>query len=296
VTRRKRVLVSDAIHPDSERVLRTLTSEQEIDLVHLPRKNGAIDLAALENELNDRTAAVVVQSPNFFGVIERVPDVVTAARKAGALVIQIACPISSGILKRPGEMDVDITVGEGQPLGIPMSYGGPFLGFFACREKFLRRMPGRIVGMTHDAAGRRGFCLTLQTREQHIRREKATSNICTNQGLLALRAAIHMAALGRRGIQKVAELCLDKAHYAAKAIAALDGYELRFDGPFFREFVIRSKRPVDRVLQHCRHRNISAGVPLGRWFDDLSDCFMVAVTEKRSKAQIDALVEALKTA
>jgi glycine dehydrogenase subunit 1 len=296
VTRRQRVLISGAIHPDSDRVLRTITSELGLELVRIPHTNGATDLSVLDAQLNDRTAAVVVQSPNFFGVVERVHDVVAAARRQGALVIQSVCPISCGLLKRPGEMDVDITVGEGQPLGIPMSYGGPFLGFFACREEYLRRTPGRIVGMTRDKEGRRGFCLTLQTREQHIRREKATSNICTNQGLLAFRAAIYLAALGRRGIREVAELCLDKAHYAASEITKLDGYQLRFDQPFFREFVVQSDRPVDRLLKHCRDRDLCAGVPLGQWFDDLADCFMVAVTEKRSKSQIDALVDALKTA
>jgi len=295
ITGRKRVLVSEALHPDSVRVLQTLTSEQGIELVPIGRTDGVTDIERLDVELNDETAAVVVQSPNFFGLIEDVQDIVTKAHAVGALVIQSSCPISSGILKRPGEMDVDITVGEGQPLGIPMAYGGPFLGFFACREKYLRKMPGRIVGMTRDAAGRRSFCLTLQTREQHIRREKATSNICTNQGLLALRAAVHLAALGRSGIRKVAELCVDKAHYAADQITRLHGYELRFGGPFFREFVVRTRFPVGEVLHRCRRRGILAGVPLGRWFSELNDCFMVAVTEKRTKSQIDSLVDVLRT-
>ncbi|MEE9294019.1 MAG: aminomethyl-transferring glycine dehydrogenase subunit GcvPA [Phycisphaerae bacterium] len=296
VTGRQRVLVSAAIHPDAMVVLRTLTYEQPIEVVRVGHVNGAIDVDALKAELNEATAAVVLQSPNFFGLIERVADVVSVAHDVGALVVQSVDPISCGILKRPGQLDVDIAVGEAQPLGIPLSYGGPYCGFFACREKYLRKMPGRIVGLAHDTEGTRGFCLALQTREQHIRRARATSNVCTNQGLLALRAAVHMAALGKVGLNKVAGLCFDKAHYAAEEIAQLNGYDLRFDGPFFREFVVRTTHPVQGVLAHCRQRKILAGVALGRWFKDLEDCFMVAVTEKRSKTQIDELVDALRTA
>jgi glycine dehydrogenase subunit 1 len=187
-------------------------------------------------------------------------------------------------------------VGEGQPLGIPMCLGGPYLGLLAARQAHLRKMPGRMIGLTADAAGKPAYALTLQTREQHIRREKATSNVCTNQGLVALRAAVYMALMGKPGLTKVASLCLDKAHYAARRIASLDGYSLRFDAPFFREFVVRTDRNVDSVLERCRTNGILAGVPLGRWFDDMKDCFLVAVTEKRSKEQIDALADALSQA
>ncbi len=294
VTKRKRVLVSSAIHPDAINVLRTLVYEQPIEPKRIGHAGGMIDVDELKAELNDATAAVVIQSPNFFGLIENVTEVVRLAHEVGALVIQSVNPVSCGLLRRPGEMDVDIAVGDAQPLGIPMQYGGPHCGFFACREKYLRKMPGRIVGLARDSDGRRGFCLALQAREQHIKRERATSNVCTNQGLLALRAAVHMAALGKNGLRRVSEQCLDKAHYAATEIAKLDGYAVRFDGPFFCEFVVRSKRPVDQVLAHCRSQNILAGVALGTWFDDLSDCFMVAVTEKRTRGQIDALVQALR--
>jgi len=236
---------------------------------------------------------VIIQQPNFFGLIQPLDVLAPLVRQAGALLIVVMDPLSAGVLKRPGELGADIVVAEGQPLGVPLSYGGPYLGLFACRAEFLRRVPGRLIGQTVDAEGRRGFCMTLQTREQHIRRERATSNICTNQGLLATRAAIYMAAVGQRGIRQIAELCLHKAHYAAERIAALPGYALRFDRPFFKEFVVRSDRPVDAVLAHARSRGVLAGVALGRWFDDLQDCFAVAVTEKRSKAEIDSLVEAL---
>jgi glycine dehydrogenase subunit 1 len=205
-------------------------------------------------------------------------------------------PISCALLKTPGELGADIAVGDAQPLGIPMSFGGPSCGFMACREPFLRKMPGRLVGATLDRAGRRAFCLTLQTREQHIRRERATSNICTNQGLLALRVAMYLSAMGKRGAAKVASLCLDKSHYAAGRIAALDGFEVRFDAPFFKEFAVRTRKDVGKVVDHCRSRGILAGVPLGQWYPDLGDCLLVAVTEKRTREQIDRLVAALDEA
>jgi glycine dehydrogenase subunit 1 len=200
------------------------------------------------------------------------------------------------MFKPPGEFGADIVVGEGQALGVPLQYGGPYLGLMATREKYLRKMPGRVVGMTKDGNGRRGFCLALQTREQHIKRERATSNICTNQGLLAIRAAIHLATLGKNGVGEVASLCFDKAHYAAQRIAQIKGYELAFAAPFFKEFVVRTTRRVDKVLAHCRKRGMLAGVALGRFDRRLADCFMVAVTEKRTRREIDDLVAALDAA
>ncbi len=296
ITRRRQVLVAGSVHPDTLAVLTTYAKERSLEIVILPAPDGVLGRETLDGALTDAAAAVVVQSPNFFGCIERLDHFVPAIHRQGALAIAITDPIAGGLLKRPGDFDADLVVGEGQALGIPLQYGGPYLGLLAGREKYLRKMPGRVVGMTKDREGRRGFCLALQTREQHIRRERATSNVCTNQGLLAVRAAVYMASMGRCGIAQVAEQCFDKAHYAAGQIATLDGYELRFDAPFFKEFVVRTKRNVKGVLGECRKRGILGGVPLGRFDDRLNDCFMVAVTEKRTKEEIDMLAAALRNA
>ncbi|UCG32156.1 MAG: aminomethyl-transferring glycine dehydrogenase subunit GcvPA [Phycisphaerales bacterium] len=296
INRRDKVVVSAGINPDYLRVLRTYFSCLSLELVTCPLRGGLTDMEALSGLADDRTSSVVVQSPNFFGCVEELQKAADLAHRAGGLSIGVFDPIACAILKPPGALGADIAVGEGQPLGIPMSLGGPYLGLLAARQQHLRKMPGRMIGMTSDAAGKPAYTLTLQTREQHIRREKATSNVCTNQGLVALRATVYMALMGRSGLTKVASLCLEKAHYAARQIASLDGYSLRFGAPFFREFVVRTDRDVDSVLEHCRTRSILAGVPLGQWFDDMKDCFLVAVTEKRSKEQIDALADALSRA
>lgn len=293
VTRRRRVLVAESVQPDTRRVLDTYARCQGTELVTVPASDGVVDEQALAAALTEDVAAVVVQSPNFFGCIERLDRIVPLAHEHGALALISADPIASGLLKPPGAFDADIVVGEGQALGVPLQYGGPYLGLLAGREKYLRKMPGRVVGQAFDLDGRRGFCLALQTREQHIKRERATSNICTNQGLLATRAAIHMATMGRRGLSEVASQCFDKAHYAASEIAQLDGYEMRFAAPFFKEFVVRTWRDVDAAIAACRARGILGGVPLARFDERLNDCFLVAVTEKRTKAQIDELVAAL---
>lgn len=296
ITKRRTVLVSETVHPDTLRVLKTYTAALDIDIKTVAAPEGVVDEKALEKALNNSVAAFVMQSPNFFGCIERLDRMIPAVHKCGALAVVSTDPIACGLLKPPGALGADMVVGEGQALGIPLQYGGPYLGLLACREKFLRKMPGRIVGATRDIEGRRGFCLALQTREQHIKRERATSNICTNQGLLAVRASIYMAAMGKRGITEVASQCFDKAHYAAKRIADLDGYELRFANPFFKEFTVRTTRDVDNVLAACKREDILAGVPLGQYDRRLDDCFMVAVTEKRTKEEIDKLVETLKKA
>jgi glycine dehydrogenase subunit 1 len=296
VTRRNRVVVAGGVHPDTLRVIRTYLFERGVEIVAVPAPAGVVDEEALGKALNDKTAALVLQSPNFFGCIEQLDRIVPMAHEHGALAIVSVDPIACGLLKPPGAFDVDLVIGEGQPLGIPLQYGGPYLGLLAGREKFLRKMPGRVVGATRDVDGRRGFCLALQTREQHIKRERATSNVCTNQGLLAVRASVYMATMGSCGIGQVASQCFDKAHYAAERIAKLDGYELRFDAPFFKEFVVRTARGVPRVLAACRERGILGGVSLGRFDERHSDCLLLAVTEKRTKSEIDNLIEALKSA
>ena len=297
ITKRRRVLVAQSSHPDTRKTLVGYLRQQGVELVTLPSRNGVLDAAALSSALDDDVAAVVIQSPNFFGCLERIDRIIPVIHEHGALAIVSTDPIACGVLKPPGAFDADIVVGEGQPLGIPLQYGGPYLGLLATREKYLRKMPGRVVGMTRDREGRRGFCLALQTREQHIKRERATSNICTNQGLLAVRASVYLAAMGKIGIGKVASQCFDKAHYAAEQIAQLDAYELRFPGaPFFKEFVVRTSHRVSAALKACKDRGILGGVALGRFDEGYDDCFLVAVTEKRSKKEIDDLVAALDAA
>jgi len=305
ITDRSLVLIADTVHPDTRRVVETYLAQLNVELVAIPSKSGLIDEAALADLVTDSTAAIVVQSPNFYGCVERLDRVISQIRDKGALAIVCTDPISGGVLKTPGELGADIVVGEGQCLGVPLQYGGPYLGLLATREKYLRKMPGRVVGMTTDKDGKRGFCLALQTREQHIKRERATSNICTNQGLLAIRAAVYMAVMGKNGIAEVASQCFDKAHYAADRIGKIKGFELAFpNAPFFKEFTVRTSRDVTRVMEACRQCGILGGVPLSR-FDaentaqsaiNLSDCFLVAVTENRTKDEIDRLVGALEAA
>lgn len=295
-TTRHRVVVSAAVHPHIREVLATYLRELPIDLVAIETTHGRSNPDDLRRAVDDDTAAVVIQTPNVFGCVESLGQFSAIAHERGALVIASVDPISCALLKRPGELGADIVVGDGQAMGIPMSYGGPSLGFMACKAKLMRRMPGRLVGATKDRIGRRAFCLTLQTREQHIRRDRATSNICTNQGMMALRVAVYLSAMGRGGLTRIASLCLDKSHYAAERISELEGFEMRFETPFFKEFVIRTTKNVDRVLTTCRAKGILAGVGLARWYDDLNDCVLVAVTEKRTRQEIDRLVAALDSA
>lgn len=304
-TRRNRVVVLDSVHPEYRQTLATYLAgiDAAIDTfatsqqtqTNSGRRRSTVTAKELSAQIDDRTACVIVQHPNFFGCFEDVQTLADAAHATGALVIAVVNPISLGLLKRPGECGVDIAVAEGQPLGIPMSFGGPGLGIIACREKFVRRMPGRLVGQTVDRRGRRCWVLTLQAREQHIRREKATSNICTNQGLMALRASVFLAAMGPQGMRQMAELCLQKAHYAQDQLAATGTVEAVFADPFFHEFVVRPKNGnPQKLLDAAQEENFFAGVPLGRWYPHLADCLLVSVTEKRTKAEIDRLAELVK--
>jgi glycine dehydrogenase subunit 1 len=296
VTRRHgRVIVAESVHPEYRQVLSTYLGHHEAELVTAPTSGGALAADVLKKQLTATTACVVVEHPNFFGALEDVRSLGRAVHDAGALFVVIVDPVSLGLLERPGDYGADIVVAEGQGLGNPMAYGGPYLGILATREEYVRRLPGRIVGETVDRHGRRAFVLTLQTREQHIRREKATSNICTNQGLLALRAAVYLAAMGPQGMREVAALCCQKAHYAANRLAAIDGLSLRFGGPFFKEFVVRSSKDVGPLLDALGEQGFHAGVPLARWYPELKDCYLMAVTEKRTRAEIDRLAEAAAT-
>ena len=292
--RHGKVVTAASVHPEYRQILATYFADLDIELVTVGTARGTIDPAELAAAVDERTACVLVQQPNFFGCIEHMESIAKAAHDKGALLVVSFDPISLGLLKRPGDYGADIAVAEGQSLGTPMLYGGPYLGIMACREQFVRRMPGRIAGQTVDRQGRRCWVLTLQTREQHIRREKATSNICTNQGLFALRAAIYLAELGPQGLRETAELCLQKSRYAARKLAGVSGLSPAFDRPTFKEFVIRAERQnVERMLAGAYADGFFAGVALGRWYPELDDCFLVAVTEKRTKQEIDRLSASL---
>ena len=293
--RHGQIVVLGSVNPEYRQVVRTNLGRKETEIVTIPTPQGTADLKAVEAAMNDSTACLVIQQPNVFGCLEQVEQLCAIARKAGALAIVSFDPISLGLLKRPGELGADIAVAEGQSLGIPMQYGGPFLGVIACRSELLRQMPGRLVGETTDRNGRRCFVLTIQAREQHIRREKATSNICTNQGLMALRATVFLSLLGPQGLKEVAELSCRKAHYAASQLSQIDGISLAFDRPFFKEFSIRCRGGAAAVIERARVAGIDIGPALKTI--DASDCdeaVLVAVTECRTKAEIDRLVSALR--
>jgi glycine dehydrogenase subunit 1 len=287
-----RIVVAGTVHPEHREILGTYLANLEPELITVPTKDGRTDVEAFSKAITGDTAAVVIQHPNFFGQLEDVEALVETAHRNGALAIVSVDPISLGLLRRPGSYGADIVVAEGQGLGNPMAFGGPYLGIMACREEYVRKMPGRIVGQTTDRRGKTCWVLTLQTREQHIRREKATSNICTNQGLLALRSSIYLAAVGPSGLRQAAELSTRKAHYAAERLSGVQGLSLAFSGPFFKEFVVRSKQDPARLLAEVGRLGYHGGIALGRWYPDLADGILVAVTEKRTKEEIDGLARA----
>ena len=294
VTRRDKILVAKSVHPEYREVAATYTKHGSAEIVEIgfDEQTGRVaDLSALD----DKTAALVVQSPNFFGCVEDLKTLADAAHVVGALfVVVVTEAISFGLLKSPGECGADIVVGEGQSWGVPMGFGGPHVGLFATQEKYVRNMPGRLCGVAYDKNGNRGFVLTLSTREQHIRREKATSNICTNQGLIALAATIYMETMGKKGLQEVAMQNAQKAAYAKDQIAAIEGYEIAFSSPTFNEFVVRSPKPADQVLTTVRIENgIVGGLALSKYYSDRPNEFLVCVTETNTKKQIDLLVNAL---
>jgi glycine dehydrogenase subunit 1 len=296
VTNRSKVALAGNLHPEYRQVVDTYIRNAGIDEITLPfdEKTGALSPNALAS-LGSDVAAVIVQSPNFFGGIEDLQKLAEATHRVGALfVVVVAEGLSLGLLQAPGRAGADIVCGEAQSFGIPLSFGGSYCGFFATTDKLLRQIPGRLVGQATDAQGRGGFVLTLATREQHIRREKATSNICTNQGLYALMATIYLSTMGRRGLREVAEQNTQKAHYAAKQIGALDGYKIRFGAPFFNEFVVSAPEPAEKILSKLADEKIIGGLPLSRFFPEMKNEILVCVTETSTKQEIDALVEALQ--
>ena len=296
LTRRKKVLLSKALNPRYRGVVATYCRYLNMELVDVAvAADGRTDLEDLAAKLDDSTAVVVAGYPNYFGVIEDVAVLAEKSHEHGAkLVTAVAEPIALGLLKSPGELGADIVAGDGQSFGLPLAFGGPYVGFFAVRQKDVRGMPGRLVGETTDLEGQRGFVLTLATREQHIRREKATSNICSNQGLCALMATIFMSLLGKQGLREMAEQNLAKAAYARKQLSGIKGFSLVFDGPAFNEFVVRSEAPVAEVLSRLEEAGILGGIPLGEDYPEMADCFLVCVTEQNQREEIDALVAALQ--
>lgn len=285
-TKRKRLVISSLVNPTYRQVLKTYCQGLGIEVVEIKRQNGATDLDDLKSKADGATAGVLMQHPNFLGCLEPMEEAARVAHDAGALLAVSFDPISLALLKPPGEYGADIATGEGQPLGMPVSYGGPYLGLLAARQSLLRLMPGRIVGLTTDAKGQEGLVLTMQAREQHIRREKATSNICSNQALCALAATVYLSLLGRSGLARVAELCLQKAHYLAERIRPA------FGSPFFREFAVRIDG-LDSKLASLEKKGILAGIKLEQYYPEMKDHLLVAITEKRTKEEMDSLAAGL---
>ena len=294
ITGRNEILISRTVHPHWRDVLATYARDRDVIIRLVDYADGVTSLDALSAQVNEKTAAVICQNPNFFGCVEDMKQAAQITQAKGALFIAAVNPISLGVLEAPGILGADIVVGEGQSMGLPVSFGGPYIGFLATRDKWLRRTPGRIVGQTVDSEGTRGFVLTIQAREQHIRREKATSNICSNEALCSLAVAVYLSALGREGIRQVAELCLQKAHYAKKKIIAVLGFKPVFSQPFFNEFVVRCPLPPTELNFELREAGVVAGLDLGKYYPELNGCMLTAVTEKRTREEIELLAGMLK--
>ncbi len=289
--KRNRILYSEDLNPRYRQVLHTYTRRQDLEIVEVPTdpRTGQMDLNFVEDALDDRTAALLFQHPNYFGILEEPFRLRELTERVGALLVVAFDPISLGILEPPGAYGADIAVGEGQPLGLPLGFGGPYLGLFAAREKYLRQMPGRIAGATVDAEGKRGYVMALQTREQHIRREKATSNICTNQMLCALTALVYLSLMGREGLREVAEQSAQKAHYLADQLTRIPGVRLAFEGPFFREFVLELE---GKTAREVREALLADGILFGHPVAEQR--LLVAVTEKRTRQEMDRVVQRLR--
>ena len=293
--RRREILVARSVHPNYRTVLNTYAKDFDFVVKEIDYADGVTPAAALEKMLSRNTACVIIQNPDFFGCLEDVKTLADQTHKVGAYYVAIADPIALALVEAPGKLGADIVVGEGQSLGLPTSFGGPYLGFMAVTQKLMRKMPGRVIGETVDVDGKRGFVLTLQAREQHIRRDKATSNICSNEALCALAAAVYLAAVGKEGYQTVADQCLQKAHYAYDKLVAA-GAKPAFTAPFFQEFVIKpaSGKSIADLNQKLLEQKIIGGLDLGKYYPELAGQMLVCVTENRTKEEIDGLVKALE--
>ncbi len=297
-TRRKKVIIAGGLNPLYIDVIKTYAQgfDAEFNLVDeapLQSSTGVMNLEALDRVIDDSSACVIVSQPNFFGLFENIQEIADKIHAVGGMMIVVADPIALALITPPGKQGADIVVGEGQPLGIAMSYGGPLVGFFATRKELIRKLPGRLVGRTTDADGKPGYTLTLQTREQHIKRARATSNICTNQALCATAATVFMSLLGKHGLRQLSELCLERAHYAAGKIQEIDGYSLTFASAYHREFVVSCPRPAAEIIAELCKQGILAGVDLGRFYSGMGNQLLIAFTERRTYKQIDSLIDAL---
>ena len=294
-TARNRVLVDDAVSPIYRTIIYSYTKNLDIEFVEIPVQHGQSNRARIKKLLDDKVACIILQNPNFFGAIDDHSDIVDDAHRVGAMAVESVYPISLGLLKTPGEMGIDIVTGEGQSLGLPLAFGGPYLGFMATKKQFARKMPGLIVGETLDARGRRGFVLTLQAREQHIRREKATSNICSNEALCALRAVIYLSCIGKEGLIEVALLNYQKAEFAKSLLARIKGVRVKQSSPTFNEFTVVLPKDPKEVVAKMIEKGFAAGFPLARYYKDMADYMLVAVTEKRTKEEIAKYAESLES-
>ncbi|MCR3956925.1 MAG: aminomethyl-transferring glycine dehydrogenase subunit GcvPA [Gudongella sp.] len=294
-SRKDEIIISKSVKPDARKILHTYAHVQDLKVIEVDVKDGVTDMEALDGLVNDNTAAVIVQNPNFFGIIEDLEAIGEIAHKGKKTTfIASVDPISLGILKKPGDMNVDVVVGEGQSLGIPVSFGGPYLGFMAVKKDYVRKIPGRIVGQTEDLDGKRSFVLTLTAREQHIRREKATSNICSNQGLNSLAATVYMVTMGKEGLREVALQSTKKAHYAYEQLIKSGKFKPAFDKPFFKEFALTSDIAPEKINEELRKENIIGGYDLGIEYPQMKNSILYAVTEKRTKEEIDKLTSVME--
>ena len=294
ITGRNKVIMDGGVSPIYRKILKTYTHHLSYQFEETPVVHGQSSRQEIYRLLDKETAVVILQNPNFFGSIDDFTDIVAKAHSVGALVIISVYPISLGLLKTPAQMGADIVTGEGQSLGLPLNFGGPYLGFICARKKYIRKMPGRIVGETVDSNGKRCFVNTLQAREQHIRREKATSNICTNVSLCALQAAIFMAVIGKNGLKEMAQLNLDKAEYAKQLLSKIKGVEVKRSAPTFNEFTVHLPKDASQVVSAMMQKGFAAGFPLGRYYPGMERYLLVAVTEKRTKEEIDRYAKALQ--